>query len=64
MVSGAIIRATLSPSYRSLGLDAARRVGAPREVCALRPSPIGHKCAAGRGARLPFIRRSPWVRRS
>jgi hypothetical protein len=57
MALGAIISAMPTPDFRSLG-SVQPSCSAPREVCALRPSPIGHKCAAVRGARGPLMRRS------
>jgi hypothetical protein len=58
MVLGAIIRATLTPGFHSLGLGATRRVVPLQEVCVFRPSPIWHKCSTGQGARGPLMRRS------
>jgi hypothetical protein len=55
MVPAVIIRATSASSFHSLGLGAARCL----VPCAPRPSPIGHKCVAGRGSCVPLPRRFP-----
>lgn len=58
MVSSVFILATPTPTF-VVGARRAPSCSDLWEVYTLGPSPIGHKCAIGRGVRGPLMHRSP-----